>query len=248
MEKIMKSIYIPAVIVFFLLISCKEDVINSDTPIKKGQIIGHIVDEISSAPLSQTKIKIDAHDISVISDSNGYFLIRDIPFGNYNINFSTVGYINEILNISLNDSFYNFDQVKLKRKIFEYEVVEYLKLPIYEETDSIFYELQLFAFQDSNWLKHCKSSNKWDSVFVDNFICDYLIKMKRLSIELDTVWYQSYENQCSHPTEAYPPKLVVRMKIVDNKIPSLNFTKAGSNNWRYCNQKPMHYRQYYKFN
>jgi hypothetical protein len=234
MEKIMKSIYIPAVIVFFLLISCKEDVINSDAPIKKGKISGYIIDEMSSTPLSQTKIKIESHDISTISDSNGYFLIHDIPFANYNINFLSVGYINEVLNISLNDTIYNFEEVKLKRKTFEYEVIEFERLPIYEETDSMFYELELFAFQDSNWFKHCKSSDKWDSMFVDNFINDYLIKLKRLNIELDTVWYQSYENQCSHPTEGYPPKLVVRMKRVDNKILSLHFAKSDSNFWRYC--------------
>lgn len=243
----MLSKFITALMLIFLLISCKEDVINSDTPIKKGKISGYIIDEMSSTPLSLTEIKIEAHDISSISDSNGYFLIRDVPFGNYNINFLSVGYINEVLNISLNDTIYNFDELKLKRKSFEYEVIEYEQLPIYEETDSIFYELKLFAFQDSNWFKHCKSSDTWDSVFVDNFINDYLIKLKRLNIELDTVWYQSYENQCSHPTEGYPPKLVVRKKIVDNKILSLNFAKSGSNFWRYCSQKPMHYRKYTKF-
>ena len=78
--------------------------------------------------------------------------------------------------------------------------------------------------------------------------------MKRLNIDADTLWYQSFEIQCSDPTISYLPIIAVKLGEPDTKMYILNFESPDPDPrfiflvWQYCEQKPMHYRKYYLFN
>jgi hypothetical protein len=180
-------------------------------------------------------------------------LFQDIPFGNYKVSVETKGYVKEEIDIALNNTLLNINNVLLIRKKYSFDTITYSELPDLMRPDSTYYKLSYYSFE-FKFLKHYWNSPYWDSIYVNIFIDSLIVGMKRLNIDVDTLWYQSYEPQCSDPAISFLPKIAVKLTEPDNNMYILNFESPEPDSqlifliWEYCEQKPMHYRKYYLFN
>lgn len=236
----------------FILIACNENVINNDPSDRRGKIIGIVYDSLSLTPLNPTELKISYNNSKTLTDLYGYFVFQDIPFGTHNLSISSIGYTNRDIEITVNDSLLELDEIMLTRNKYFYDVITYDDLPDLIHPDSNYYRLSSYSFPPPR-RKHHWNSPDWDSIFVNNFIDSLIIGIKRLNIEIDTLWYQSYEPQCSDPLVSWYPEIAVKLKEPNYRMYTLTFESPESNPqaiflfWHYCQQKPMHYRKYYLF-
>jgi hypothetical protein len=247
---------IKIIFLFFLILisqSCKDNPV-SDTPTeKKGSISGFVKDSTYSTKLSQVTVKLNSTNFSALTDSNGYFLIKDVPYNKYSVSFQTPGYNVKQTEVILNDSSINLGLVSLSRRKYPFDIIPFSQLPNLLNADSTYYKLSSTEFFRNQIQKHTHNTPDWDSVFVNNFIDSILIDIRILNIEIDTVWYQSYLPQCGSTTEAFLPKIVVKLKKQDSRMYLLNFESplpfpgAYFVIWNQCQSSSMHYRKYYKF-
>ena len=247
---------IKIILVFYLILisqSCKDNPVSDTQTEKKGSITGFVKDSTYSTKLSQVNVKLNSTNFRAITDSNGYFIIKNVPYNKYSVSFQTPGYNVKLTEVALNDSSVNLGQVSLSRRKYPFDIIPFSQLPNLLNADSTFYKLSSTEFFRNQIQKHIYNSPDWDSVFVNNFIDSILIAIKRLNIEIDTVWYQSYLPQCGSTTEAYLPQIVVKLKKQNSSMYALNlesplpFSGAYFVIWYQCQPAPMQYRKYYKF-
>lgn len=242
-------------VLYFILISqsCKDNPVSDTQTEKKGGIYGLIKDSTYSIPISEVTVKLNSTSFGATSNSDGYFFIKDVPYGKYSISFQTPGYNLKQTEVTINDSLVNFGQVSLSRRKYPFNIIPFSQLPNLLNADSTFYKLSSTEFFRNQIQKHIYNSPDWDSVFVNNFIDSILIAIKRLNIEIDTVWYQSYLPQCGSTTEAHLPQIVVKLKKQNSSMYALNlesplpFSGTYFVIWYQCQPAPMQYRKYYKF-
>ncbi|MBC8034760.1 MAG: carboxypeptidase regulatory-like domain-containing protein, partial [Chitinophagaceae bacterium] len=53
---------------------------------------GYVTDAASGKPLAGVTVTFNPSGASAMSDSNGYYILRNLPLGRYNIEFSSIGY------------------------------------------------------------------------------------------------------------------------------------------------------------
>ena len=100
----------------FLISICYSD--------STGVIKGKIIDIDNQLPLTGANIVVKSTLIGGVSDDEGYFSIKDIPYGNYTIIFSYIGYKTEYLvDVWVRPHAYDFLNVELERSIIEIEDV-----------------------------------------------------------------------------------------------------------------------------
>src|SRR5690606_9780531 len=58
---------------------------------------GYVTDGASGKPLPGVSIIINPSGATVLTDSNGYYIVRNLPLGRYSIEFSCVGYESKLL-------------------------------------------------------------------------------------------------------------------------------------------------------
>ncbi len=100
---------------------------NSNNFEARGIIRGIVVDSLSNAGMAYATVAVINSETSkviegAITKNKGDFIITDLPFGQYDIKFSFVGYHNEIVTgVNLTKENYNLelDKVKLKSKSYE---------------------------------------------------------------------------------------------------------------------------------
>ncbi len=90
----------------------------------KQSVKGYVTDAASGKALPGVTVMFQPSGLSAISDSSGYYVIRNLPLGRYSIEYSTIGYesrtLSDILvtsgkeneqNISLTEKFKNLDNI-----------------------------------------------------------------------------------------------------------------------------------------
>jgi len=107
-----------------------------------GVIKGKIIDIDNQLPLTGANIVVKSTSIGGVSDDEGYFSIKDIPYGNYTIILSYIGYKTEYLvDVWVRPHAYDFLNVELERSIIEidYVVVEnnFFKKSMVDEFQSV---------------------------------------------------------------------------------------------------------------
>jgi len=88
-----------AVICFFILQS------SISASVIKGDLQGVILEGSNDKPLVNAVVKIEELDLYDIADKNGIFFFRDIPFGQYIIEVSHIGYKTVRMNISISSEY-----------------------------------------------------------------------------------------------------------------------------------------------
>ncbi|WP_082161562.1 carboxypeptidase regulatory-like domain-containing protein [Rufibacter radiotolerans] len=84
----------------FLVVSCNEDTID---PIGEGAIIGVVLDAETEKPISAATIKTSPATSSIITDSEGKFVMSAIPDGDYSITAKKTGYSPETVTVAVRD-------------------------------------------------------------------------------------------------------------------------------------------------
>lgn len=108
---------ITVLLLTFLILSCTEKQ-NPVTPVEKGSIKGFISDAKTNIPLSNVFVITHPSTKEIYSDSNGEFIIVDIPVGDYMVFASISGYdnnsvlvnIKSVDTITVNISLINFSE------------------------------------------------------------------------------------------------------------------------------------------
>ena len=103
-----------AIKIFFILLSCSL-VINAQEK-NRITIQGKVIDKETKEPLVDVNVFLNNTTIGTTTNNDGAFLIKNVPYGSYNIIFSYLGYEIESKNF---DSYrpYNFEfDVLLKPK------------------------------------------------------------------------------------------------------------------------------------
>ncbi|WKZ70956.1 MAG: carboxypeptidase-like regulatory domain-containing protein [Melioribacteraceae bacterium] len=239
--------------VIFLIVfitSCEEKIITT-LPLEEGTISGYTIDSTNQRSLKSVEINLSYNNLSTSSDFNGFFQFEDIPVGNYNIIFESLGYKNKEIEVSLKDTLLNLNNILLIREKFPYDAITYDELPRLYQPDSTYYKL---PEEYIDQYKHYWFGSYYDSVYVNNFIDSLIIEMKKMRIDVDTLWYQSFDFQCSDPAISAPSKICVKLKTKNDKMYSLNYKSFNPDReryfliWDYCQRRPLQYRIYYKFN
>ena len=78
-----------------------------------GTIRGFVYEESSEEPIIFANVFIEGTDFGSVSDDNGYFIISDIPFGEYILKVSFIGYKNFEIPIQ-----FNLEKKLITQKIF----------------------------------------------------------------------------------------------------------------------------------
>ena len=80
---------------------------------QSGTIRGFVYEKQSEEPIIFANIVLEGTDLGVVSDDNGYFIIPNVPLGNYKLKASFIGYNDskQVVNISL-------DNLLITTKIF----------------------------------------------------------------------------------------------------------------------------------
>ncbi|MBX7151605.1 carboxypeptidase-like regulatory domain-containing protein [bacterium] len=86
-----------------------------------GSINGIVVDGKTSEPLSYANLLIDSTGWGTYSNSSGDFTLKHIPYGNYYLRITVIGYEYELRSISLFQPLLDLDTIRLTPKIFEGE-------------------------------------------------------------------------------------------------------------------------------
>ncbi|KAB2844732.1 MAG: TonB-dependent receptor, partial [Melioribacteraceae bacterium] len=85
---------------------------------QSGDLSGYIFDKDNN-PLNGANVIIAGTNFGAASNSEGYFEIRNIPFGNYNLEISVIGFRKEkIINVLLNENFKPL-KITLQQEIIE---------------------------------------------------------------------------------------------------------------------------------
>ncbi|NUM82204.1 TonB-dependent receptor [bacterium] len=86
-----------------------------------GSINGIVVDGKTSEPLAYANLLIDSTGWGTYSNSSGEFKITHIPYGQYYLRVTVVGYEYELRSVSLFQSSLDLDTIRLTPKVFEGE-------------------------------------------------------------------------------------------------------------------------------
>ena len=70
-----------------------------------GTIRGFVYEEASEEVVIFANTFIEGTDFGTVTDDNGYFIISDIPYGNYRLKVSFIGYRDYFIDFELNEEF-----------------------------------------------------------------------------------------------------------------------------------------------
>ena len=86
------------------------------------QITGTVVDSSTNQPLKNASVVVSDRNIGALTDSNGFFTIKNLHSSNYTLQFKYVGYETEIRKVELSDNNLNLN-IQLKPVIIETQEV-----------------------------------------------------------------------------------------------------------------------------
>jgi len=87
-------------ILFLFFLSCKEDTVE---PTFYGSIEGRVIDSETNQPITNAAITTSPPTSSIITDSNGEFIIENIPTGSYSITAKKHSYTSSTISISVKE-------------------------------------------------------------------------------------------------------------------------------------------------
>ena len=87
--------------IFFFFILSPIFLLAQIEPPSTGTIRGFVYEKESEEAILFANIFLEDTDFGTVSDDNGYFIISDVPFGEYNLKTSFIGYKDLDLSISL---------------------------------------------------------------------------------------------------------------------------------------------------
>jgi hypothetical protein len=90
----------------------------------ENSIYGKVISEKTGEPLPYVNIFISNSTWGTTTDSHGFYLLKSIRPGNYELVFSMIGYETEIKSINLNDTSNIIINVHLKEKVYEFDEVK----------------------------------------------------------------------------------------------------------------------------
>lgn len=86
----MKKIYFIVIICFSLFLACSEEQIDDAG---KGTVRGRVVDKVKFEPIANAKITSSPTTSTIFTDKDGYFVIDDVPTGEYSFQAQKDGYL-----------------------------------------------------------------------------------------------------------------------------------------------------------
>jgi len=99
----MKKLIVILVLCFGLFVACSEEQIDE---VGKGIVKGRVVNKVSFEPIANAKISSSPVTSTVFTDDEGYFVVNDVPTGEYSFQAQKEGFLAkfEPANVSLNST------------------------------------------------------------------------------------------------------------------------------------------------
>ncbi|MBL1212129.1 MAG: hypothetical protein HND52_02125 [Ignavibacteriae bacterium] len=237
--------WIVKIFILLIIVSCSNNSINNPTNNEEtfAKIVGVIVDSLNLIPLDDVTVSLHEKGIYRITDTLGQFSIDSLNLGTSTIVLKTIGYEDKSIKYYFADTIQVNDTIVMSRQSYNYSVLDFDDLP-HQDTTCYGYSLM-----DFDRYYHYYNPEFWDETAVNRFIDSLIIKIQREYITLDTLWYQSYMPQCSHPTVEWLPVIAIKSDAADEEMINLGFHKKRVDNYSYwawyqCENEPMHYRKY----
>ena len=107
----------------FILILCSVSIIFAQNK-PSGNIKGSVLDKSTKQPLIGVNVIIEGTNRGAATDIEGNFIIKNIPVGTYNLQFSYVGYQPlKKANVAINPARFTVIEVELEEAVFEGEQI-----------------------------------------------------------------------------------------------------------------------------
>ncbi len=73
---------------------------NIESTPANGSISGKVVDALNGQPLPGVGVYLIGTDIGIATDDEGYYFLPNVPVGNYDVEYSLIGYETSILKVA----------------------------------------------------------------------------------------------------------------------------------------------------
>ena len=105
----------------FLLVITILLVLHSIVPAQSGMIKGRLLETETDAPVSDAEVTVVGLDRHDLTDEEGFFEIKDIPYGMYRLIMNREGYDVAELSITIDKPSINLEPVRVRKKTLETE-------------------------------------------------------------------------------------------------------------------------------
>ena len=137
----MKFVFSKSVIICFVASYMASTGVSAQT-LPKTTLSGYIFDESTDSPLAGVNVFLNNTSLGAASRTDGYFIIKNVPIGTYELVVSMMGYHMEKRSINLNERGDRQLAFKLKPKVLRFR------------------ELEVVATRPKEWLKNLKKFEK----------------------------------------------------------------------------------------